>query len=133
MADDVPALVELIRLIGADVEEAGVRDRLATITVSTIPPIVATIGGSVVGLAGLHVMPTLHRERPVGRINALVVAEQLRGRGIGKMLVVAAEDKLRCLGCEILEITSNDRLQAAHAFYRHMGYDRTSARFAKNL
>ncbi len=49
------------------------------------------------------------------------------------MLVETAEAQLKKAGCQILEVTSNDRRAAAHAFYRHMGYERTSMRFMKTL
>ena len=132
-AADVPALVELITSLGAKVDEKGVRKRLAALAKSTAPPLVATLGRTVVGVAGLHVMSTLHREKPVGRINVLVIAKDHRNAGLGRLLVETAEAKLRALGCELIEITSNDSLTKAHDFYRHLGYQRTSARFAKEL
>jgi GNAT superfamily N-acetyltransferase len=75
----------------------------------------------------------IHREAPIGRISPLVVDEKAQGHGIGRMLVEAAEDWCRKRGCKLVEVTSNDRRTAAHAFYRHMGYERTSMRFAKTL
>jgi ribosomal protein S18 acetylase RimI-like enzyme len=66
-------------------------------------------------------------------MSVLVVADEAQGKGIGKMLVEAAERRFREQGCELVEVTSNDRRTAAHAFYRHMGYERTSIRFAKDL
>ena len=132
-AADVPALVELITSLGAKVEEKGVRKRLAALAKSAAPPLVATLGKAVVGVAGLHVMPTLHREKPVGRINVLVIAKDHRGAGLGRLLVETAEARLRAAGCELIEITSNDSLTKAHDFYRHLGYQRTSTRFAKEL
>jgi GNAT superfamily N-acetyltransferase len=81
----------------------------------------------------LHCMTVLHRPRPVGRITALVVEETMRGQGIGRALVNAAEVAPTSAGCGLLEITSNARLVDAHAFYERLGYERTSVRLAKTL
>ena len=130
---DATRLVELMRLLGHHVDAKGVRKRLAALAREDLPQLVATLDKKVVGLAGIHSMIAIHRDRPVGRITILVVAEEARRRGVGRILAEAAEDHLRKRGCGMVEVTSNDRLAAAHAFYRHMGYDRTSIRFAKEL
>lgn len=109
------------------------RQRLGQLTAMGETPLAATLDDEVVGLCGLHRMTVIHRPAPVGRITILVVAEAAQGRGIGRMLVERVEAMLKDSGCEVIEITSNDRLTRAHAFYRHMGYERTSMRFAKVL
>jgi GNAT superfamily N-acetyltransferase len=130
---DAAAIAELVALLDHKVEEAGVRKRIAELARATLTPLVATLEDQVIGLCGIDAMVAIHRERPVGRINILVVAADARGRGIGRMLVSAAEDALRKSGCGLVEVTSNDRLAEAHAFYRHMGFERTSIRFCKAL
>jgi GNAT superfamily N-acetyltransferase len=130
---DAEALIELIGLLDHDVQEKGVRKRINALANDGLAPLVATLDKKVVGLCGIDSMIAIHRPQPVGRINILVVSEGARGKGIGRLLVESAEAKLREDGCGIVEVTSNDRLAKAHAFYRHMGYQRTSIRFAKTL
>jgi hypothetical protein len=48
-------------------------------------------------------------------------------------LVEAAEVVFSGAGCGLLEVTSNDRLADAHAFYERLGFERTSVRLAKSL
>src|SRR5262245_36992217 len=78
--------------------------------------------GTLSGVAVLHTMMPLHRPETIGRINALVVDAPERGRGVGRALVAAAEAALLDAGCTLLEITSNNKLVEAHAFYRRLGY-----------
>ena len=130
---DASELVQLISLLGHEVDEDGVRSRLAELAQGGIPQLVAVEHGRVVGLCGLHGMTAIHRDRPVGRVTILVVREEARGSGTGRKLLEAAEEELRSRGCGLLEITSNERLGDAHRFYEHLGYERTSFRFMKRL
>lgn len=130
---DAQRLAELIHFLGHEISEKQVRKNLASLKKSGETPIVATVEKRVVGLIGLHRMTTIHRPAPVGRIPVLVVAEEAQGLGLGRMLVDAAEQWCRKQGCQIIEVTSNDRRTQAHAFYRHLGYERTSLRFFKKL
>jgi ribosomal protein S18 acetylase RimI-like enzyme len=130
---DAADLAKLIGLLDHDVDAKGVRKRIGVLAKQKLPQLVATLDKKVVGLAGIHAMVAIHRDQSVGRITILVVDEKARGRGIGRALTEAAENLLKKLGCGMVEVTSNDRLAAAHAFYRHLGYERTSIRFMKKL
>jgi GNAT superfamily N-acetyltransferase len=130
---DAPRLVELIHFLGHEIDEKSVRKNLKALKKTGETPLVATLEKRIVGMCGVGRRTVIHRPAPLGRITALVVAEEAQGHGIGRLLVEAAEDWLRKEGCKLVEVTSNDRRAAAHAFYRHMGYERTSIRFAKKL
>jgi GNAT superfamily N-acetyltransferase len=97
---------------------------------------VADADGGLHGLVAVHVCPFFERAGSWGRIVALVVSEQVRGQGIGGQLVTAAESFAASRGCVRMEVTSSDRRQAAHEFYRRRGYlDQTgrSSRFLRDL
>jgi len=130
---DAKALTELIEFLGHPIDEKTVRKNLAELAKADEAPFVATLDKAVIGLCGIHRTVTVHRPAPVGRITILVVAKEAQDLGIGRMLVEEAERLLKQAGCQIVEVTSNDRRSAAHAFYRHLGYERTSIRFMKKL
>lgn len=130
---DAPRLVELIHQLGHGIEEKQVRRNLAALTKSGETPLVATLDKIVVGMCGVGRRVVIHRPAPLGRITALVVSKDAQGHGIGRRLVEAAEEWMRKKGCQLVEVTSNDSRAAAHAFYRHLGYERSSIRFFKKL
>jgi len=130
---DSKQLRALIEYLGHSIAEKAVRKNLAALAKLRESPLVATLDKKVVGLIGVHKMVTVHRDAPVARIPVLVVAKDAQGNGIGRMLVEEAEKMLKKAGCKLVEVTSNDRRADAHAFYRHMGYERTSIRFMKKL
>ena len=130
---DAEQLVGLMALLEHPVDAAGVSDRIDRLAAAGLRQLVAVEEDRVLGLCGLHAMTAIHRNSPVGRITILVVAPGARGHGIGRQLVIAAEAELRQHGCALVEVTSNDRLSEAHRFYEHVGYQRTSKRFAKTI
>jgi GNAT superfamily N-acetyltransferase len=130
---DAKQLVELIHDLGHEIDEKAIRKNLAALLKSGETPLVATLGKRVIGLVGINKRIAVHKPAPIGRMSVLVVADDAQDKGIGRMLVEAAEAWFRKQGCTLVEVTSNDRRTAAHAFYRHMGYERTSIRFAKDL
>jgi GNAT superfamily N-acetyltransferase len=94
---------------------------------------VAVAQGRVVGLAALHVMSRLEHDEPLGRITALVVAEDARGTGAGRALLERVEDAARRQGCAQLELTSGDHRRDAHVFYERLGFSGVSRRFVKDV
>ena len=130
---DALRLAELIRYLGHEIDDKAVRKNLSALKKVGETPLVATLGKDVVGLCGISARVVIHRDGPIGRISPLVVAKEAQGHGIGRLLVDAAEAWMRKRGCKLVEVTSNDRRAEAHAFYRHMGYERSSIRFFKKL
>ncbi len=130
---DAEQLAQLFALLDHRISPAAIRANLLALERAAEPVLVLARGDRLLAACGIHRTVNPHRDAPVGRITILVVAEDQRGRGLGRQLVEEAERRLADLGCGILEVTSNDRLPEAHAFYRHLGFERTSMRFAKPL
>ena len=63
----------------------------------------------------------------------LAVSPNLRRRGIGRMLLRAAESILADRGARVLVVTSGNQRADAHAFYEKNGYTFTGRRYRKSL
>lgn len=96
--------------------------------------LVACIGDTVVGWIEVSIERRL-QSAPFALIGGLVVADGVRGQGIGRLLCQAAEDWARGRGLEKLRVTSRSTRTDAHRFYLRDGYEtvKTSMVFEKNL
>jgi GNAT superfamily N-acetyltransferase len=82
--------------------------------------------GQVQGTLTVYLLANLsHGGRPMGIIENLVVDESCRGRGFGRRLMQAAEERLFAAGCYKIGLTSNRRRTDAHRFYERLGYKPT--------
>ena len=131
---DVRAIVALLEQLGHPILPETTRHQLALLAGTDRDRVlVAEADGVVLGVLSLHWTPLLHRDRPLGRVTALVVEEAARGQGVGGRLVAEAERVLRVAGCSAVEVTSNVRRAEAHDFYRGLGYGQPSAYFRRGL
>lgn len=133
-AADAPEVARLFTALGHPTTAAEAAERWRAWEAEANAAFVADAGGGQLGgVVTIHRMVVLHRPKPVGRVTGLMVEEALRGRGVGRALVAAAEGELERAGCGLVEITSNLRRADAHAFYEHLGYERTSLRLMKTI
>jgi N-acetylglutamate synthase-like GNAT family acetyltransferase len=128
---DAPAIAALVSELGYEITADDAERRLRDLETSRERPIVAEQEDTVIGCLTWHVTAMLHRSGRVGRVTMLVVREAARGRGVGRALMNAAEQRLLERGCARIEVTSNMRRSDAHAFYSKLGFGRTSYLFAK--
>lgn len=132
-ACDAQPIAVLLGQLGYPTTAASVEARLERLRIVGDRVVVAELDAVVVGLAQLHVSPTLEYERPAAKLAALVVDEAHHGRGVGRALVEAMEAEARARRCELLFVTTAGRREDAHEFYRRVGLEETGKRFAKSL
>jgi ribosomal protein S18 acetylase RimI-like enzyme len=85
-------------------------------------PFVAELGGEVVGLACLRLLPCLCDPRPSAELTELIVDPACRRRGVGRALVRRVALAAREGGAETLWLMTAWRNTGAHAFYHEVGF-----------
>jgi GNAT superfamily N-acetyltransferase len=133
---DLDAAVELMRDLGYPASRTQMRKRMEAISSDpSYATLVAELDGEVAGMAGLRLLYGYEYDDPVVQIPVLVTKATYRGMGAGKALIRHAEKWARDRRAFALVLTSGNRpeREAAHHFYRHMGFAVTGLRFLKKL
>ena len=95
------------------------------ISSSSSTVLVAELGGIVVGTLQLIVFRHLqHNGGLCAELESVHVDSELRSHGIGGVLVEAAVERARALGCYRVQLTSNEQRPDAHRFYERLGFTR---------
>ena len=55
-------------------------------------------------------------------VETVRVAPQLRGRGLGRTMMEWAIDRARKRGCALIQLATNKQRDAAHRFYKSLGF-----------
>jgi GNAT superfamily N-acetyltransferase len=130
VAGDVAAIVALIAAdqIGQDRDGGDLAPYTQAFAAIDADPaqllvVVADAAGAVVGTLQLSFIPGLARRGALrAQIEAVRVAQRLRGRGIGSALLGWAIEEAGRRGCALVQLTSDKRRDGAHRLYRRVGF-----------
>lgn len=142
-ADDLAAIIAILAAddVGGhgDTLDAGARPdyERAFAAIAADPGqtlFVACLGAEVIGTFQLTIVPTLlARGTTRALVEAVQVAPNARGRGIGAAMMRAAMDEARARGAAQLGLTSSKRRADAHRFYERLGFARSHEGFKIRL
>ncbi len=137
--DDIPAILALYAAVGftgaGPLDEAAAREKLRRI--ASYPDyriFVAVADGAAIGTYALLVMDNIaHGGAPLSIVEQVAVAATHQGHGIGTAMMEHAMAESRRRGCYKLQLSSNVKFAAAHAFYDKLGFTRHGYSFVVDL
>jgi aminoglycoside 6'-N-acetyltransferase I len=132
-ATEAPGLAILLAEAGHAIDARDLAERIGALRSSSATALVALQWGPPSGLVVLHWYPTLHSARPTAQITTLLVSQEERRRGIGRMLLKAAAQAARTAGCGELELAASADAPSLHAFCRATGFAEAGQRFTRSL
>lgn len=90
--------------------------------------LVAEQAGLLAGVLQLTYIPSLtYRGGWRAQIEGVRVASELRGRGVGRALLIEAIDRASRRGCRLVQLTTDNRRPDALRFYEQLGFKATHA------
>jgi ribosomal protein S18 acetylase RimI-like enzyme len=119
--------VELARAVGDEPPaEGAVRERLMELLDEPRARVVVAEGErGVVGAASLWVKPDLAHGDTVVEVPMLVVTEEARREGVGKLLMTEVQSMAADEGAALIELIATESNVAAREFYRSLGFVET--------
>ena len=133
-ADDAPAVAALLPDLGYGATPDELTRRLARLREWPDQEAFVAVdaSGAPVGLCHVQGVRLLVSDGYC-EIQALVVSAAVQGQGIGKVLVAHANAWAFVRGYERVRLRSNVVREAAHAFYEHLGFEKSKASYAFEL
>jgi len=130
---DVPAIVAML----ADDDKGGLREDVSGVlnpgyaaafaAINADPNhhlLVAERGGILIGTFQLTFLPGLsHRGAWRGQIEAVRIARERRGQGLGREMIEWAIARCRDRGCRMVQLSTHRSRHRAHAFYERLGFE----------
>jgi GNAT superfamily N-acetyltransferase len=135
--EDLSDVIRLAAQLGYPDVRDGIEERFAEIknTKRFALFVARSDQGRVTGWIQINVEPTSLLIGARADIAALVVDEKCRGLGIGKALLLRAEEWAKENQLSLIRVRSNVKREGAHRFYQREGYAlaKTSNMFTKNI
>jgi GNAT superfamily N-acetyltransferase len=95
---------------------------------------VAELEGRVVGTFQITILPGLVAAgRTRAKLESVHVHADMRGKGVGAVMLAFAEAEALSRGAGIVELSSNAKRLDAHRFYERAGYEKSHVAFKKVL
>jgi GNAT superfamily N-acetyltransferase len=124
-AADADRIAALLTEEGYPAGPSDIAARLKHFELADSAVFVADVDGAPIGFIALHRVPRFEHDDSVVRILALVVDGAARERGVGHLLMAAAEDFGRQNGDAFVEVTAGRHRPDARHLYETLGYDAT--------
>jgi GNAT superfamily N-acetyltransferase len=136
---DIPHILELYRQLAfspppPDTPRPSVEEYQKVFSKMSKMPgyrlLVAEEDDTIVGTTVVAVLPGIaHGTSPFAVVEYVVVDENYRRKGIGKLLMDYVKDIAGEAGCYKIMLTSDNRRVEAHEFYRSLGFEASAHGF----
>ena len=131
---DSERVARLVSELGYPTSTDQMRQRFnAILSDNGYETLVACDDKEILGFVGTRIGPLYEADEQYGHIMILAVATKHQRRGVGSMLMQAAESRLIKRGAGVLVVASGNHRGGAHAFYESLGYTFTGRRYKKSV
>lgn len=134
---DVPAIVALLRqdsrgALGKEIDFDAAFDDMSADPSCQI--VVGEIAGRIIATYQIAIIRGLSlRAARRGQVESVRVARDMRGHGIGRLMMKDAETRARAAGCNLLQLTMDTSRDGAGHFYASIGFTASHVGYKQRL